>query len=262
MSELQALALGLLQGLTEFLPVSSSGHLELANHLLNTSAEETLTFTLVVHAATILSTLVVFREDIRSLISHSFPFRRNPESLYLLKLLFSAVPVAFAGLFFREEVESLFTGNLFIVGGCLLLTSLLLAFTHFRRNHRALPGISWAHSFVIGLAQMAAVLPGLSRSGATIATGILLGYNRKETARFSFLMVIIPVLGVIFMDLFTKPHALSTSAGIGPLFIGFGAAFLSGLAACRWMIRIVSNSKLIYFALYCLVLGLIAIFAA
>lgn len=262
MSEIQALALGLLQGLTEFLPVSSSGHLELANHLLNSSAEENLTFTIVVHAATILSTLVVFREDIRSMISHSFPFRRNQESLYLLKLLFSAVPVAFTGLFFRKEVESLFTGNLFVVGSCLLITSLLLAFTHFRRSHNAPEKISWGHSFVIGLAQTAAVLPGLSRSGATIAAGILLGYNRKETARFSFLMVIIPVMGVIFLDLFNKPHVFSTAVGIWPLLIGFGAAFLSGLAACRWMIRIVSNSKLIYFALYCLVIGLIAIFAA
>ncbi len=260
MTPFEALLLGLLQGLTEFLPVSSSGHLELGYHFLHIAGEENLTFSLTVHAATVLSTLVVFRKDILNLFKNAIKLQNNQESRYLLKLLLSAIPIAVVGLFFREKVESLFTGNLILVGICLLGTALLLTFAHFKKENPVNKEISWSHSFFIGLAQALAVLPGLSRSGSTIATGLILGNDRKETARFSFLMVLIPILGANLLDILHG--SVSHELGIFPLLIGFTTAFLAGLLACKWMIRIVSNGKLIYFALYCLFIGLIAIFTA
>lgn len=259
MTSFEALLLGLLQGFTEFLPVSSSGHLELGNHILHITGGENLTFSLTVHAATVLSTIIVFRKDLQKLFVNGIKFRNNAESRYILKLLFSAIPIAIIGLFFKEKVESFFTGNLILVGTCLLGTALLLAFAHFKKGNTS-KEISWSHSFLIGMAQALAVLPGLSRSGSTIATGLILGNDRKETARFSFLMVLIPILGANLLDI-VHGH-VSRDIAILPLLIGFVAAFLSGLLACKWMIRMVSSGKLIYFALYCLFIGLIAIFAA
>lgn len=259
MTSFEALLLGLLQGFTEFLPVSSSGHLELGNHILHITGGENLTFSLTVHAATVLSTIIVFRKDLQNLFVNGIKFRNNAESRYILKLLFSAIPIAIIGLFFKEKVESFFTGNLILVGTCLLGTALLLAFAHFKKGNTS-KEISWSHSFLIGMAQALAVLPGLSRSGSTIATGLILGNDRKETARFSFLMVLIPILGANLLDI-VHGH-VSRDIGTLPLLIGFVAAFLSGLLACKWMIRMVSSGKLIYFALYCLFIGLIAIFAA
>ncbi len=261
MTEFQALILGILQGLTEFLPVSSSGHLELGNHLLHTPVGENLTFTLTVHAATVLSTIFVFRKDIANLLKNGLTGKKNRESVYLGKLLLSAIPVAIVGLFFRDQVESLFTGNLLLVGCCLLVTALLLTFAHFTKVKEGRE-ISWTHSLVIGIAQAIAVLPGLSRSGSTIATGIILGNDRKEMARFSFLMVLLPILGANFLDIIGGDLKNDQGTGVLPLVIGFVAAFGTGLLACSWMIRIVSRGKLIYFALYCLVIALIAIFAA
>jgi undecaprenyl-diphosphatase len=259
MTEVQALLLGLLQGLTEFLPVSSSGHLELANHLLHTRTGENLTFTLTVHAATVLSTIVVFRNDILNLLTGGLRFKMNGETQYLFKLLLSAIPVAIVGLFFRKEVEGMFTGNILLVGICLLVTSLLLTLAHFKKGKRE-KEISWLHSFIIGIAQACAVLPGLSRSGSTIAAGLLLGNDRKESARFSFLMALLPVLGVFLLDFLSGDFTNEINTGLVPLMIGFLAAFFFGLLACRWMMTIVSKGNLIYFALYCLIIGLIAIF--
>jgi undecaprenyl-diphosphatase len=261
MTEIQAFLLGLVQGLTEFIPFSSSGHLELGNHLFHISNGENLTFTLTVHVATVLSTLVVFRKEILDLFLNGITFRHREDTIYISKLLLSAIPVVILGLFFRDDVENLFDGNLTIVGTCLLVTASLLMFAHFykgKKDHK----ISWMHSLIIGLAQAVAVLPGLSRSGATISTGILLGNDRKEVARFSFLMVIIPILGAAALDFMTLIHKSEINIGILPLSIGFTTAFLSGWLACKWMIRIVSRGKLIYFAIYCIIVGLIAIFAA
>jgi undecaprenyl-diphosphatase len=261
MTGIQAFLLGLLQGLTEFIPVSSSGHLELGNHLFHNTSGDNLIFTITVHAATVLSTLVVFRKEILGLLVNGLTFKHNEETVYISKLLLSAIPVAILGLYFRDEVENLFTGNLTVVGTCLLITATLLIFAHYYRGKQKHP-IRWIDSVVIGVAQAVAVLPGLSRSGATISTGILLGNDRKEVARFSFLMVMLPVTGAVALDLMTLKKHSEIIIGILPLSIGFITAFFSGWLACKWMIGIVSRGKLIYFAIYCIIVGLIAIFAA
>lgn len=260
MNELQALLLGLIQGLTEFLPVSSSGHLELASHLLGVNNSENLTFSITVHAATVLSTLIVFRKEILQLISGFLKFTWNEELRYLLLLLLSALPVAIVGLFFRNEAEALFTANLQLVGTGLLITSGMLTFAHFSKREKNQP-ITWKHSLLIGLAQAIAVVPGISRSGATISTGILLGNKRSEMARFSFLMVLIPILGINFLDIVKGDFNSETVVGTGALVTGFLSAFVSGLLACRIMIKMVTRGNLIYFALYCLIIAVIAIFA-
>lgn len=260
MSVIEAFILGLVQGLTEFLPVSSSGHLELGRHFLGVENAENLTFTIVVHAATVLSTLVVFQRDIRNLVTGILSFQWNAETRFIFLLLASAIPVGLIGFFFRDQVETLFTGNLLLVGCCLLVTATLLAFAHFSKRSRN-GKIGLPHSLIMGLAQMVAVLPGISRSGATIAAGILMGRDRNEVARFSFLMVLIPILGAVFLDLLKGDFSNEMNLGLAPLFSGFIAAFLSGWAACRLMIRIVTSGKLIYFSIYCLTIGLIAIFA-
>ncbi|MGQ8337270.1 undecaprenyl-diphosphate phosphatase [Sunxiuqinia sp. A32] len=260
MNALQALILGILQGLTEFLPVSSSGHLEIGHTLLGVEGHNNLLFAVVVHGATVLSTLVVFRKDIVQLIKGLFEFRWNEETKYISFLLVSAIPVLIFGLFFKEQIESLYTGNLFMVGLMLLVTALLLAFTFFAKKGKS--EIKYKDAIIIGIAQALAVMPGISRSGSTIATGLLLGKKKKEMARFSFLMVLIPIIGANFLDLIGTDFQAEESLGIVPLSIGFIAAFASGLLACQWMINIVNKGKLIYFAAYCLVIGLIAIFAA
>lgn len=259
MNEIQALLLGILQGLTEFLPVSSSGHLEMGHAILGIHTGHNLLFAVTVHVATVLSTLVVFRKDIASLLSGLFAFRRNPSTRYIAKLLFSSIPVLILGLFFAEEIERLFTGNLILVGSMLLITGSLLTFAHFAKKGNK--KISFGHSFIIGIAQAMAVMPGISRSGATIATGLLLKTKKDEVARFSFLMVLIPILGAAFLDLAGGKFSAATIPDPLPLLIGFSAAFLSGLLACAWMIKIIKQGKLIYFAIYCYFIGIISIFA-
>jgi len=261
MTEFQAFLLGLIQGLTEFLPVSSSGHLELGHHFLHVQNHDNLLFTVVVHAATVLSTLVVFRSDVAQLATSALKFRWDEHARYVVLLLLSAVPVAIVGLFFHDEVGKLFNENLLLVGGCLLVTATLLLFAHFRKKVDG-KKIGFADSLLIGLAQAVAVLPGISRSGATIATGLLLQNDRKETARFSFLMVLLPIAGAVMLDLLKSGFRMDNEVGAVPLLIGFVTAFLSGLIACRWMIRLVSRGKLIYFSIYCFIVGVIAIFAA
>lgn len=259
MNIFQAFLLGLIQGLTEFLPVSSSGHLEIGHALLGVEGHNNLLFTVVVHGATVLSTLVVFRKDIVALILGLFSFKWNNETRYISQLLVSAVPVAILGLFFMDKVETLFTGDLVFVGYMLLVTAILLAFTHFAKKNEK--EIKFRDAIVIGIAQALAVLPGISRSGSTIATGLLLGKKKDDIARFSFLMVLLPVIMVNILDLFSSEIIDNISIDILPLTVGFITAFVSGLLACRWMISVVKRGKLIYFAIYCLVIGLIAIFA-
>ena len=258
MDWLEALILGIVQGLTEFLPVSSSGHLELGKVILGVEAERSLIFTVVVHGATVLSTIFVFHKDLWILLKGLFAFKWNDETKYISKILISMIPVVIVGLFFAEEIESFFTGNVVFVGSMLIITALLLTFTYFKKSN--LRKISFIDSFIIGIAQAAAVLPGISRSGATISTGLMLGNKRELIAKFSFLMVLIPIIAANVKDLFTGEMARESSIGAVPLLIGFFAAFISGLLACKWMIGIVKKGKLIYFAIYCFIIGLIAIF--
>ena len=257
MNWIEALVLGLVQGLTEFLPVSSSGHLELGKHLLNTDVEQSLEFSIAVHGATVLSTIIIFWKEIVILFKNFFTFKKSEETAFVLKIIVSMIPVGIVGLFFAEEVEALFTGNVKLVGGMLLVTSALLAVTKFAPVKSKT--ISYLDAFVIGIAQAFAVIPGISRSGATIATGLLLGNKRIEVARFSFLMVILPILAANAMKLFSGDFSQSSEVTVFPLFIGFIAAFIAGLLACRWMIRIIQRGNLLYFALYCLLIGLTAI---
>lgn len=256
MNWLEALILGIIQGLTEFLPVSSSGHIELGKALLGVEIKDNLTFTVVVHTATVLSTIIVFRKDIIGLLSKSFAFKWNNETQYIAKILLSSVPVVVAGLFFEEYVEQFFNGRLVLVGSMLLVTASLLALTYYAKSHNK--EISFKDAFVIGIAQMLAVMPGISRSGATISTALLLRNKREEAAKFSFLMVLIPILGKAFLDIVGGEMG-SEKADLLPLIVGFLAAFVSGLVACKLMIAIVKNSKLIYFAFYCLAVGILTI---
>jgi undecaprenyl-diphosphatase len=254
----EAFILGIVQGLTEFLPVSSSGHLLLSKEILGIENNGGTTFEVLVHAATVLSTLTVFRNDIAKLLAGLFKFKYNRETEYILKIAVSMLPVMVVGLFFKEEVEALFGEGPALVGSMLLLTAILLLFSHFAPKGEK--PVSYSNAFVIGLAQACAVLPGLSRSGSTISTGLLLGNNRNDIARFSFLMVLVPILGEAFLDLLGGKFAPAAS-GIAafPLIIGFIGAYVSGLFACKLMIKLVGQVKLYWFAVYCAVIGIVAI---
>ncbi len=261
MTWIEALILGLLQGLTEFLPVSSSGHLEIGNVLLAVEAEDHLLFTVLVHGATAVSTIIVFWKDIVQLIRELFEWKWNDAWQFATKIVISMIPVAVVGLLFEEEIEQLFSGNLFLVGSALIVTSALLFFTYFQKSNDK--SVSYVAAFVIGLAQALAVLPGISRSGATIATALMLGVERTKATRFSFLMVLIPILGASLLkakDYIEAPEAAGAIA-TGSLVVGFFAALISGYIACRWMLSIVRRGKLTYFAAYCLIVGLVAIFS-
>lgn len=261
MSWTEALILGVLQGLTEFLPVSSSGHLEIGKALLGHSKDENLLFAVVVHGATVLSVLFVFFNEITKLFKGFLKFRNDESSSYVLKLFFSMIPILIVGLLFRGKISGLFDGNLVFVGAMLIVTSILLALTRFVVVERK-SKISYIDAFIIGIAQTIAVLPGLSRSGTTISTGILLGNKREEVTRFSFLMVIIPILGANGLSLLENEFVPGSDPGFNILFVGFISAFLTGLVACKWMISIVKKRNLIYFSIYCLLLGISAIIFA
>ncbi len=256
MTDFEAFILGLIQGLTEFLPVSSSGHLEIGKYLFG-NLQESLNFTVAVHGATVLSTLVVFRKDIVRLLKGLFAFRVNDETIYIGKLLLSAVPVAILGVLFKDDIEALFEGRIHFVGGMLIFTGIILFTTLLVPAGKR--KISWWHSLVIGVAQAVAVLPGVSRSGATIATGLLLGNERTEITRFSFLMVLLPVIGANFIEITSGDFSGPNSVGTLPLVIGFITAFISGLFACKWMLSLVKKGKLFYFALYCVLIGIVAL---
>jgi undecaprenyl-diphosphatase len=259
MSWLEALVLGIIQGLTEFLPVSSSGHLTIGSVFFGMSGEENLTFAIVVHAATVFSTIVVLCHEVAGLFKGFFSFKWNEETKMVCKILLSMIPVGIVGVFFKNYVEQLFGSGLLLVGCMLLLTAVLLAFSCYAASRRK-EEISFRDAFIIGLVQACAVLPGLSRSGSTIAAGLMLGNKREAVAKFSFLMVIIPVLGESFLDLM-KGGFSPAASGISytTLIAGFLAAFISGSFACKWMINLVKKGKLIYFACYCLVVGSITI---
>lgn len=265
MNDLQALLLGLIQGLTEYLPVSSSGHLTIGQELLGVSGSDNLTFDVVVHVATVLSTLVILWKEVAWLFTGLFKWQWNDETKYIVNILISMIPVGIVGVFFKDYVEEIFGSGLLIVGCMLLLTAALLAFSYFARP-RQKEKISMKDAFIIGLAQAAAVMPGLSRSGSTIATGLLLGNKKEKLAQFSFLMVIPPILGEALLDV-VKMIKGGTEAAVGnlsmsALAIGFAAAFIAGCFACKWMINIVKKGKLIYFAIYCAIVGAITIVAS
>lgn len=254
----ESIILGIVQGLTEFLPVSSSGHIELGKAIFGQQHSENLLFSVIVHFATALSTVVIFRRDIGALLAGLLRFQWNEETVFTAKLLFSMIPVGIAGVLFKDEIESLFTGNILLVGSMLLVTGLLLAFSYYKK-----PGgnqVNFGKAFVIGVAQAIAIIPGISRSGATISTALLLGVDKDKATRFSFLMVLFPIFGASLLeivDFLREPASDITSWPV--FFAGFIAAFVSGLFACSLMIRIVRKGKLIYFAIYCFLVGITAI---
>ncbi len=260
MNEWQALALGLVQGLTEYLPVSSSGHLAIGANLFGMEGEENLAFTVAVHVATVMSTFVVLWSEIAWILRGFFKFEMNSEMRYVINILVSMIPIGIVGLFFKDTVEEIFGEGLTIVGLMLLLTATLLAFSYYAKP-RQKERISVRDAFIIGLAQAVAVMPGLSRSGSTIATGLLLGNKKDNLAQFSFLMVIPPILGEALLDVMKAVKGEEVFGGIEtmPLIVGFVAAFVSGCLACKWMINIVKKGKLIYFAVYCAVAGAVAL---
>lgn len=258
MDIIDAIILGIIQGLTEFLPVSSSGHLELGKAILgdNSIPEESLLFTIILHFATALSTIVVFRKEVMEILGGLFRFRWNEETRFSLKIIVSMIPAVFIGLFFEEQLEQLFGENIQLVGFMLLITALLLFLAD--RAKDTSKNVTYNNAFIIGVSQAIAMLPGISRSGSTISTSVLLGIDKTKAARFSFLMVVPLIFGSIAKEAMSGKISYD-SQQLTPLAIGFAAAFVSGLLACTWMIKLVRNSKLTYFAIYCLIVGAIAI---
>ncbi|MDE6206541.1 MAG: undecaprenyl-diphosphate phosphatase [Muribaculaceae bacterium] len=277
MDTLDAFILGLVQGLAEYLPISSSGHLEIFREILglDLSGAESLQFDVMLHVATVLSTIVVLWREFWPLVKSFFTFRFDERFYYVCKILVSCIPVGIVGLCFKDTIETFFGQELTLVGTCLCVTAALLAFSYFYRTRPAEEGlapqgrdINFLDAFVIGCAQAVAVLPGLSRSGTTIATGITIGDKREQVAQFSFLMVIIPILGEALLDIkhIFGVEAIDAAAGvatpevgIGAIIIGFLTSFIVGCIACKWMLAIVKKGKLVWFALYCLIVGLICI---
>lgn len=254
----KALILGIIQGLTEFLPVSSSGHLEIGHRLFGQNEyTENITFAIVVHGATVLSTIFVFYREIVDLLRGFFKIKWNWETKYIVKIAISMIPVSILGLFFMDEIDKLFTGDMHMVGAMLMVTALLLTFSYFTKPKDK--EVTYFKSFIIGIAQAIAVIPGISRSGSTIATGLLLGVKRENAAKFSFLMVLVPIILANVKDVIGT-DLTEQRINAMPLIIGFVSAFISGLLACKWMLRIVKKGKLIYFAIYCAVVGVLALF--
>ncbi len=260
MTWFEALILGLIQGLTEYLPVSSSGHLAIGSALFGIEGEENLAFTIIVHVATVLSTLVILWKEIEWIFKGLFKFQMNDETRYVINIIVSMIPIGIVGVFFKDKVEAIFGSGLLVVGCCLLVTALLLSFSYYYKP-RQKEKISLKDAFIIGLSQACAVLPGLSRSGTTIATGLLLGNSKEKLAQFSFLMVIPPILGEALLDALKmmKGEDIAVDIPAISLIVGFLAAFVSGCIACKWMINIVKKGKLIYFAIYCAIAGAVTL---
>jgi undecaprenyl-diphosphatase len=258
MEIINAIILGIIQGLTEFLPVSSSGHLEIAKAILgeNKVGEESLLMTVVLHFATALSTIIIFRKDILEILSGLLQFKNNDSFWFSLKIVLSMIPAAFVGIFFNDEIEALFGGALTLVGGMLLVTGLLLFLADKAKASAKKVGIK--HAILIGVSQAIAILPGISRSGATISTAVLLGIDKEKAARFSFLMVVPLIFGKMAKDILSGDIQYETTTFI-PLLVGFIFAFLTGMFACKWMIKLVKSSQLKYFAYYCFAIGGIVI---
>jgi len=258
---LNAIILGIIQGLTEFLPVSSSGHLEIFKVILgdNKLPNESLLMTVILHFATACSTIVVFKDDIKDLLLGLFSFEKNDSFWFSVKIILSMVPAVFVGFFFESEVESLFNGNLIIVGSMLILTGALLFLAD-----KAKPSekqISFSSSLLVGIAQAIAIIPGISRSGATISTAVILGIDKENAAKFSFLMVVPLIIGKVIKDI-TSAETIVNNESFFPLIIGFVFAFITGMIACKWMIKLVKNSKLKYFSIYCFLIGIFSIISA
>ena len=258
MDIIDSIILGIVQGLTEFLPVSSSGHLELGKAILgdNSIPEESLLFTVVLHFATALSTIVIFRKDILEILKGLFSFKWNEDTKFVTKIIISMLPAVLVGLFFEEQLEQLFGGSILLVGCMLLVTAVLLYFADKAKN--TTKNVSFKNAFIIGVSQAIAMLPGISRSGATISTSVLLGNDKTKAARFSFLMVVPLIFGKIAKDILGGDLNFE-SQNITAMSAGFIAAFVAGLFACTWMISLVKKSKLSYFAIYCAIVGVIAI---
>lgn len=263
MDWIEALLLGLVQGLTEYLPVSSSGHLAIGSYLFGVEGEDNLAFTVAVHVATVLSTLVVLWKEIGWIFRGLFKCELNEETKYVINIVVSMIPVGIVGVFFKDYVEDVFGSGLLIVGCMLLVTAALLTFSYYAKP-RQKEKISVKDAFIIGLAQACAVMPGLSRSGSTIATGLILGNKKESLAQFSFLMVIPPILGEALLDMLKAAKGEAVMGGIEtlPLVVGFIAAFVSGCLACKWMINIVKKGKLVYFGIYCAIAGVITILSS
>lgn len=279
MDYIDSLIMGIVQGLSEYLPISSSGHLQICEDVLglDIAGAESVQFTVALHVATVLSTIVVLWKEFVPLLTSFFGFKRDANTTYVFKILVSCIPIMIIGLFFKDKVEALFEGDLLTVGIALCVTACLLSFAYYYRrptsdiklscgNRGVGRDITFVDAFVIGLSQSVAVIPGLSRSGTTIATGLILGDKREEVAKFSFFMVIIPILGEALLDIKDMIGGVAESStetmavGFGPLFVGFIAAFVVGCLACKWMLDIVKKGKLIWFAVYCLIVGLVCIF--
>lgn len=261
MTLIEAIILGIIQGLTEFLPVSSSGHIELGTVLLGVQSKDNLLFSVIVHCATALSTIVVFRKDIAEIFAGLFSVEWNESKDYAAKILLSMVPVLVIGLLFKDQIESFFGGNVLLVGLMLLLTGTLLALTYYAKDQAGI--VTYPKALIIGIAQAVAIMPGISRSGSTIATALLAGVEKGRAAKFSFLMVLGPIIGASLLELKDYLEApVANGIGTVPLVVGFLAAFISGLLACQWMIAIVKRGKLIYFAIYCFIIGTVAILAS
>ncbi len=258
MDIIDAIILGIIQGLTEFLPVSSSGHLELGKAILGAQSlpEESLLFTVVLHFATALSTILVFRKDVAEIFKGLFQFKWNEETEFSLKIIISMIPAALVGFFLEDFLEVFFDGAIIIVGIMLIITAILLYLADLAKTTEK--GVSYRGAFIIGVAQAVAILPGISRSGATISAAVLLGVDKTKSARFSFLMVVPLILGKMAKDLLSGEINFVGDQAVA-MGVGFIAAFVAGLAACTWMIKLVRQSKLSYFAIYCLIVGLIAI---
>lgn len=256
MNWFEGIVLGLIQGLTEFLPVSSTGHLEIANALFGVKTTDSFYFNVAVHGATVLSTIFVFWDEILRLIKGALKFKLNEEFSYLGKIFVSMIPVGLVALFFQDFVEGMFSGNLVATGIEFLITAILLGLAHFVRPKDR--NINYFDSFIIGIAQAIAIVPAISRSGATIATGLILGNRKEEVTKFSFLMVIIPIIGANFLEI-SKGGEFNGGSNLWSIIAGFLTAFISGYFACRWMINLVKRSKLIWFSVYCAILGLLAI---
>ncbi len=267
MDILDAIILGIIQGLTEFLPVSSSGHIALAEAILSDaqglSADDNLLLTAVLHSATALSTMVIFRHDILLIIKDLLKFERNESTLFAFKILLSMIPVGIIGLFFKDEIEVFFQGNILLVGAMLWFTACLLLLTHYVKPHQDAE-ITFGKAFVVGLAQAVAIMPGISRSGATIATALLLKTDKTKSARFSFLMVLPPIFGATLLEIkdYTEVSTSQESISVAVLLVGFFVAFLTGVVACKWMLNLVKHGKLYYFSIYCFVVGAIAMAVA
>ncbi|MFK8038776.1 MAG: undecaprenyl-diphosphate phosphatase [Crocinitomicaceae bacterium] len=258
MSALEAIILGIIQGLTEFLPVSSSGHLELAKFIMGDDSlpKESMLMTVVLHFATALSTVVIFRKDILEILRGLFQFKWNEEFQFSLKIILSMIPAAIVGVVFNDQLEVFFSGKILLVGCLLIVTGLLLFLADKAKNTNKT--VSFGHAIIIGISQAIAILPGISRSGATISTSVLLGIDRERAARFSFLMVVPLIFGKIAKDIMSDEFTASSISTLS-LSLGFIFAFSTGLLACTWMIKLVKSSKLSYFSIYCFIIGTIAI---